>query len=176
VFRFREIKAKYNENALVFFLLLFATAVRLRNLSAPISGSYTWRNTQTAWGIRSVANGAISPFAVELPVLGPPWKIPFEFPLFQLIAGVLARSTGLSVEVSGRLTSITFFISTAVVFYLISKYFFNQFISLLLLLIFLFNAHNLEYGSAVSIEYCAMFFSLSAFLFGLKYLSLNRII
>ena len=172
--KFRKIIAKYNENTLVFFLLLFATAVRLRNLSAPIYGSYTWRNTQTAWGIRSVANGVISPFAVELPVLGPPWIIPFEFPLFQLIAGVIARFTGLSVEVSGRLTSITFFISTAIVFYLISKYFFNQLISLLLLLIFLFNAHNLEYGSAVLIEYCAMFFSLSAFLFGLKYLSLFK--
>ena len=107
-------------------LLIPAFVIRLRNLNSPLTGSYTFRNTQTAWGIRSVAEGVLSPFSVETPVLGPPWRIPFEFPLFQIIAGLFSRLTGLSVEVSGRLTALTFFITSAVFFYLILKKFFDQ--------------------------------------------------
>lgn len=150
-------------------LLVAAILVRFRNLETPISGSYTFRNTQTAWGIRSVANGALSPFSIETPVLGPPWKIPFEFPLYQMIAGLLSRVTGYSTELSGRLTSLTFFIMAGLIFYCICRCFFSQFLSTLVLALFLFNSHNLEYGSSVLIEYCAVFFALASFLFAIKY-------
>ena len=107
------------EQLILTSLLVAAILVRFRNLETPISGSYTFRNTQTAWGIRSVANGALSPFSIETPVLGPPWKIPFEFPLYQMIAGLLSRVTGYSTVLSGRLTSLTFFIMAGVIFYCI---------------------------------------------------------
>lgn len=157
------------ENASVFGLMFVAVVIRLRNLDSPVTGSYTFRTTQTAWGIRSVANGVLSPFSVETPVLGPPWKIPFEFPLYQMIAGFLSRFSGLSVEASGRLVSITFFVLSGYVLYRICKMFFSVGVSLLVYAIFLFNSHNLEYGSSVLIEYCAVFFSLTGFYFALKY-------
>jgi len=159
-----------NEKIIVTGLLIVAVLVRLRNLNSPISGSYTFRTTQTAWGIRSVANGILSPFSVETPVLGAPWKIPFEFPLYQIIAGLFSRLTGFTVEASGRLVSIFFFISTAIVFYMICRKFYEVATSVVALFIFLFNSHNLEYGSSVLIEYCALFFGLLAFLFAYRYL------
>ena len=150
-------------------LLIPAFVIRLRNLNSPLTGSYTFRNTQTAWGIRSVAEGVLSPFSVETPVLGPPWRIPFEFPLFQIIAGLFSRLTGLSVEVSGRLTALTFFITSAVFFYLILKKFFDNKVCYVILFLYLFNSHNLEYGSTVLIEFCAVCFSLAAFWLAIKY-------
>jgi hypothetical protein len=161
---------KTNEKMIVTGLLIVAALVRLRNLNSPISGSYTFRTTQTASGIRSVANGVLSPFSVETPVLGAPWKIPFEFPLYQIIAGLFSRLTGITVEASGRIVSLLFFISTAIVFYMICRKFFEVATSIVALVIFLFNSHNMEYGSSVLIEYCALFFSLLAFLFAYRYL------
>jgi hypothetical protein len=161
--------ASFNERAVFYFLAFLAVVVRLRNLDSPITGSYTFRTTQTAWGIRSVANGALSPFSVETPVLGPPWKIPFEFPLYQMFAGFLSRFSGLSVEASGRLVSITFFVLSGFVLYRICRMFFSAGVSLFVYAIFLFNSHNLEYGSSVLIEYCAVFFSLTGFYFALRY-------
>ena len=150
-------------------LIVLSAIVRLRNLDSPISGSYTFRTTQTAWGIRSVLRNSWSPFSVETPVLGSPWKIPFEFPLYQITAGLFARVLSLSVESSGRLVSIIFFSGAAAIFYKICRHFLEPSVSLLILGIFLFNAHNLEYGSAVLIEYCALFFALGSFLALLKY-------
>ena len=163
-----------NEAFVVSALSLVAVLMRLRNLNSPVSGSYTFRNTQTAWGIRSVANGTISPFSVETPVLGAPWKVPFEFPLYQMISGFLSRLAGLSVEASGRLVSLVFFLLTALIFYRISRFFFQKTICYIGLAFLLFSAHNLEYGSSVLVENCALFFALAAFLAGLKFVQSKR--
>ncbi len=153
----------------IFSLVFIAVAIRLRNLDSPVTGSYTFRTTQTAWGIRSVANGIVSPFSIETPVLGAPWKIPFEFPLYQMIAGFLSRFLGTSVESSARLVSILFFILSGYVLHRVGRIFFSSGVCILILAIFLFNAHNLEYGSSVLIEYCAMFFSLAGFYFAIRF-------
>lgn len=47
--------------------------------------------------------------AYETPVLGPPWSIPMEFPLYQAIVAKLSTATGLPLEQAGRLTSILAF-------------------------------------------------------------------
>ncbi len=164
-----EFEKKFREKITIVALLLLAVLARLRNLDSPISGSYTFRTTQTAWGIRSVADGALSPFSIQTPVLGAPWKIPFEFPFFQIVAGLFSRSTGFSVEASGRVISIAFFILTAIIFYIICRKYFEFITSSTVLIIFLFNSHNLEYGSSVLIEYCALFFALLAFLLAYNY-------
>lgn len=48
----------------------------------------------------------------ETPVLGPPWSIPMEFPLYQAVVAKLSNGTGLPLEQAGRLTSILFFYAT----------------------------------------------------------------
>ncbi|MEO6567130.1 MAG: hypothetical protein ABIO94_00080 [Opitutaceae bacterium] len=47
--------------------------------------------------------------AYETPVLGPPWSIPMEFPLYQAIVAKLSNVTGLHLEQAGRLTSVLAF-------------------------------------------------------------------
>lgn len=46
------------------------------------------------------------------PLFGPPWSIPFEFPLYQWIVAALVRVTGLALEPTGRLVSLSFFAAT----------------------------------------------------------------
>ena len=48
----------------------------------------------------------------ETPVLGPPWTIPFEFPLYQWTVAVLVWSTGMALDPAGRSVSIAFFLLT----------------------------------------------------------------
>lgn len=172
----RSVKAlffRFAEQISLAGILLVAILIRLRNLDSPVSGLYMFRTTQTAWGIRSVAEGSISPFSIETPVLGPPWKIPFEFPLYQIIAGVFSRLTGFEAEIAGRLVSIAFFGLTALVFYQILRYLFDLKISLTVLVVFVFCAHNLEYGSSPLIEYCALFFALLGFLNAIRFIESN---
>ena len=164
---------RFTEQISLVSILLVAILVRLRNLNSPVSGLYTFRTTQTAWGIRSVADGSISPFSIETPVLGPPWKIPFEFPLYQITAGMLSRLTGFEAEITGRLVSIAFFVLTALVFYQILRYLFDFRTSLSVLVVFVFCAHNLEYGSSPLIEYCALFFALFGFLTAIRFIESN---
>ncbi|MEO7412438.1 MAG: hypothetical protein ABIZ81_03705 [Opitutaceae bacterium] len=47
--------------------------------------------------------------AYETPVLGPPWSIPMEFPLYQGIVAKLSTWTGMPLEQTGRLTGILAF-------------------------------------------------------------------
>lgn len=47
--------------------------------------------------------------AYETPLLGPPWSIPMEFPLYQAIVARLSTATGYPLEQTGRLVSVFFF-------------------------------------------------------------------
>lgn len=90
--------------ALGFFIglsLLYSTQPPLEN--------HSFRQTQTAltawWFVREGFS-----LAYLTPVGGPPWSIPFEFPLYQALVALLADSTGLSVATAGRLTSCAFMV------------------------------------------------------------------
>ena len=83
--------------------LLTSLAVLLWKLNGPLTDRHSFRQTQTAltafwlpehWAI----------LRYQTPVLGAPWPIPFEFPLYQLLAALLSCA-GLPLEVGGRCVS-----------------------------------------------------------------------
>ena len=97
-----------------FILLLVVTAILLAcqywlgTLNQPLIDDHEFRQTQTALTslfIEPSLNGILN---YETPVLGAPWSIPFEFPLFQLLAAQLEDISGLSLSASGRLLSVLF--------------------------------------------------------------------
>lgn len=95
---------------IAFLLTLCATHTCLYFLlgvSQPLLDLHGFRQAQTALTIYWLAQGS-SWFIYETPVGGYPWSIPFEFPLYQLIAMPLVAA-GVPVEVAGRLVSIGFF-------------------------------------------------------------------
>jgi hypothetical protein len=84
--------------------------VRISRLNDSIYERFSFRQTQTAFGIRYFANESLNPFTAQVPVLGPPWKIPFEFPIFQIIASLPTKYLYLEEAISGRITATLFFL------------------------------------------------------------------
>jgi len=67
-----------------------------------------FRQTQTAISVWRLLEGG--PWlAYETPVLGPPWAIPMEFPLYQWVVTVAVRVLGLPLDQAGRVVSLAFF-------------------------------------------------------------------
>src|SRR5215471_6317421 len=74
----------------------------------PIVERHGFRQSQTAISAYWLSRG--TPFlAYETPVLGPPWSIPFEFPLYQWLVSLWSRATSTPIDQSGRVISLLFF-------------------------------------------------------------------
>ena len=67
-----------------------------------------FRQAQTAINSYCIMRGG-SVLQYETPVLGPPWSIPFEFPLYQWLVVFLARSASLPLESAGRSVAAAFY-------------------------------------------------------------------
>ena len=102
-------------------VLLIAALVRLPTLGQPLAESFGFRQTQTAFSARIFHEQGISLLHPQTPVLGEPWEIPFEFPLFQAFASV-PMSFGISPDRSMRLTALACFLLTAVLLWALVRY------------------------------------------------------
>lgn len=88
--------------------VVWSLAVATVGWSHAISDWYGWRQTQTAITAYFMQQGG--PWLdYETPVLGPPWRIPHEFPLYQALVVTLTAVSGLRLEAAGRTVSLAFF-------------------------------------------------------------------
>lgn len=88
--------------------LVFASVFWFGTLQQPLIGSHEFRQTQTALSALFMRPGLAGLLHYETPVVGAPWSIPFEFPLFQWITHQVEQISGLSLSSSGRLVSVLF--------------------------------------------------------------------
>ena len=111
---FKKINNRYfnPDNILVFLVVLsvsYSAYLALAFSNQPPLDLHAPRQTQTAlaayWFFRDGFR-----FAYDTPVAGVPWSIPFEFPLYQFVVSLASKSIGVSLDVSGRLTSYLFFV------------------------------------------------------------------
>lgn len=93
-------------------LLVVAGAVRYPTLRQPLVEAHAFRQTQTAFASRIFHRSGIDLLRPQVPVLGEPWSVPFEFPLFQALA-TIPMNLGVETDTAMRLTSLTFFGLTA---------------------------------------------------------------
>ena len=83
-----------------------------------LSDQHGFRQTQTAITSYYLMQGG--PFLkYETPVLGPPWSIPFEFPLYQWIVASVASLLKTPLNETGRFVSETFFFLSLVMTWLV---------------------------------------------------------
>jgi hypothetical protein len=92
--------------ALVAAVLVLATTV-----SQPILESYGFRQAQTALTAYWFAREGYA-LAYQTPVLGYPWAVPFELPLFQAIVAGIASLVDYPLDHIGRTVSFVFFLAT----------------------------------------------------------------
>lgn len=78
-----------------------------------ILDEYAFRQTQTAITVEYLLRGGHW-LAYETPVMGPPWIIPFEFPLYQWLVAGLVKVFGTGIDQTGRFVSVMFFYLTLV--------------------------------------------------------------
>jgi hypothetical protein len=99
--------------ALALFCLAFAfnLFVVLRWAGQPLLDQHNFRQTQTAiscfWMART--SGPMNWVDYETPVLGSPWQIPLEFPLFQWLVTAVHLVTNLPLDPLGRCLSALLF-------------------------------------------------------------------
>lgn len=103
-------------------LLIFSGVMRFYNLHSPLLERHEFRQCQTALTTWTFLNEGISFFPYQTPVFGPPWTLPFEFPIFQAAAALLIKVTGLDIDTGSRLTSILFFYASAFILCLITHH------------------------------------------------------
>jgi hypothetical protein len=89
---------------------LVATSIGWNNTILDYSG---FRQTQTAISAYYMI-GKFPSLAYETPVLGPPWSIPFEFPLYQWIVAAIVTLLGTPLDQTGRFVSVAFFLLTLI--------------------------------------------------------------
>jgi hypothetical protein len=81
-----------------------------------------FRQTQTAITALFVQREHNFSLAYPTPVLGKPWSIPFEFPLYQWTVAVVSDTTGLSLIKCGRLVSaVCFFLALPALWLLLRR-------------------------------------------------------
>jgi hypothetical protein len=81
---------------------------------------YGFRQAQTAISSFYMLHGG-SWWTYETPVLGAPWAIPFEFPVYQWIVAGLVKLSGMSLNPAGRLVSSFFYLLSILPFYSILR-------------------------------------------------------
>lgn len=106
--------------------------------------------------------GNLNPFAAEVPVLGPPWKLPFEFPLYQWCAAVFGRVVGLSELAASRITAAIFFVMVVVLCYEFVRRVLDAAHALAVAMVLAFSSFGLVYGSTILVDFSSLLFALAA--------------
>lgn len=89
--------------------VLYAVVAASVGWGNSLNDAHSFRQSQTATTALYLV-GAPFRLAYETPILGKPWAIPMEFPLYQLIVARIVDLTGGPLDQTGRFVSLIFFL------------------------------------------------------------------
>lgn len=142
----------------------------------PLVDLHHFRQTQTAISSYYLLQGG-SWLAYETPVLGAPWSIPFEFPLYQWSVAAIAYLFNTPLDQTGRFVSIVYFyLSLLCVYLLLRQYQISRNHCLMILSLLLVSPLYLFWSRTFLIESTALFFGLLYLYFVVKALSNRKLI
>lgn len=120
-----------------------------------------FRQAQTALSTYYIKEDNNYSLAYPTPVLGPPWSIPMEFPLYQWTVAKVSSWTGMNITQAGRGVSLTcFYLTLPAVFMLLGHWQVPRMRRLLVLGLMLACPLYIFYARAFLIEMMALMFSL----------------
>jgi hypothetical protein len=134
----------------------------LKTLHVPILDAFGFRQTQTAISVYWMLHEhALIRYLT--PVLGSPWSLPFEVPVYQLIVAALGTVTSLDLDACGRIVSVGFFCGTLWCAYLIIRSLLpvHRVAALLFVVAALVSPHIVFWARTFMIESCALFFGMA---------------
>jgi 4-amino-4-deoxy-L-arabinose transferase-like glycosyltransferase len=157
---------------LLLFGVVYLAALTLGNLSNPILDEYGFRQTQTAITSYYFIQDGYK-LAYETPVVGYPWSIPFEFPIYQALVSFSVKVFSIPLTEAGRLLSLIFFLLTVFLLVRILKILnFSKNMAYVAAAVLVTSPLYLFYSGTFLIEAAALFFAI-AFLYFLILLSLD---
>ena len=147
---------------LIFLLLvLFSVPLRLPELGKPLLGRHNFRQTQTAITVWTFEETGIRPFGYQTPVFGPPWRVPLEFPTFQIAAAGLGFA-GMDIDMACRLTNILFFYLSALLLYLLCRHLVPRTrVAEMAVVAFCWMPFNIYWSAQSMIDFAAVAFALA---------------
>jgi hypothetical protein len=138
-------------------VLAHALAILIVGVSRPILDAHRFRQSQIALSIFWLLHGGPI-LRYETPVLGYPWSIPFEFPLYQWLVALVV-SLGVSIEVAGRLVNFAFYLGILVIMRSLFRLLhLSTEAFLITAILFLCSPLYLYWSRTAMIESCALFF------------------
>jgi hypothetical protein len=144
-------------------LLLFCTAHAMWCFSIgwnnTLNDHHSFRQSQTAITAYYLTKEPLK-LAYETPILGKPWSIPMEFPIYQWIVARFSNGTGIALDQAGRSVAAGFYLLTMIPIYALLRV--RQVAishALLFLCIPLISPFYLYWSRAFMIESTALFFS-----------------
>src|SRR5262249_11072987 len=147
--------------------LVFASSIAFFLIAATVGWNHAivegspHRETQTAMTVYYML-GQPFKLAYETPLLGPPWSIPMECPVYQWIVAGLVRLFHLPLEPAGKAVSLGFFLLTLIpANYLLATLGLRQRHRLLVLSLALLSPFYIFFSRAFMIESTALFLSIS---------------
>lgn len=152
----RNLKIDTRSNLIVITLVIIGTVIRYRGVDRSLNEMFSFRQTQTAWGAKSMFEFGASFTHTQVPVLGPPFEIPFEFPLFQWLHYVYLIFIGNNIDESGRILALIIFQLSVLMIYLIIRNLYNSQVGTLVVFGAEFNSFNIQWGYAVLIDYLSV--------------------
>ena len=101
----------------------YALIFWVSTINQPIIDLHAFRQAQTAISARYLGIDGSNVFNYHTPVLGYPWHLPFEFPIFQILTKLVSSIFSIELTLTGRLLNLiigifNFFIALKV----LSKY------------------------------------------------------
>ena len=142
------------EGALVVGVLSVFVIYEGPQLGQPLLDKHGFRQTQTAYQARIFHEEGIDLAHPQVPVLGVPFEIPFEFPLFQAGAS-LVMDLGVDDDMAMRLTGLLSFVVTALLLYGLVRHVAGRASAFGALVAFTLSPFALAWSRASMIEYLA---------------------
>jgi hypothetical protein len=151
----------------IFFMSVFSIcllihfAYSLVGWNNTIAGHHGFRQTQTAITTYYMIKDGLQINYIT-PVLGPPWAIPLEFPLYQWLVALVVLLFKTPLDQTGRFLSLLFFYLSIFPVYSILGYFVkNRSYRLIMLSFILLNPTYIFWSRGFLIESLALFFTIS---------------
>jgi 4-amino-4-deoxy-L-arabinose transferase-like glycosyltransferase len=128
----------------------------------------------TAMTVWSFIEEGIKLFEYQTPVLGPPWTIPFEFPVFQLTAAFIVKLGVSNIDLAGRIAALLYFYISAGFLYLICEKYLGTIPAVCILLFYLWSPFTILWSRNFMIDYASVAFSMGYFYYFSKWLDNGR--
>ena len=142
------------EVAAVAGLLVVFVALLLPTLDHPLLERHDFRQTQTAFTARIFREEGVDLLHPRVPVLGEPFEIPFEFPLYQA-ATSLVMDLGVAEDTAMRATTLLCFLATSLLLYGLVRYVAGRTAAIGSLVAFVLTPLAVVWSRASTMEYLA---------------------